>query len=168
MSRSRARARSATAVIRPARPADSARIAAMANRLNVMMGEPDGMFTTAVIRRDLFGKRPAVEGLVAESGGNVAGYALFHKGYDTDLAGANLILADMFVEEAQRRRGIGRRLMAALARIAVKRGARSVSWGVLTRNRSARAFYRKLGATDEGARVNDLYGRALTRLSGRS
>jgi hypothetical protein len=137
----------------------------MANRLNVMMGEEDCVFTAALVRRDLFGRKAAVEALVAESDGKVTGYVLYHDGYDSDLAARSLFLVDMFVEERSRRGGIGRRLMVAVANEAMRRGARSVSWAVLTRNRAARAFYKKLGAMDEGARVNELYANALERLA---
>ncbi|MGH9363405.1 MAG: GNAT family N-acetyltransferase, partial [Thermoanaerobaculia bacterium] len=43
-------------------------------------------------------------------------------------------------------RGAGRALLAALARLALRRGCGRMEWTVLAWNRSAIGFYRKLGA----------------------
>jgi GNAT superfamily N-acetyltransferase len=52
----------------------------------------------------------------------------------------------LLVHPAHRRRGIGRRLLVHLARIAVERGCGRMEWSVLDWNTPARDFYFKLGA----------------------
>ena len=67
---------------------------------------------------------------------------------------------------AHRRRGHGRELLRAVARLAVERGCGRFEWSVLDWNAPAIAFYRSLGATamDEWT-VFRLTGDALARLA---
>jgi ribosomal protein S18 acetylase RimI-like enzyme len=74
-------------------------------------------------------------------------------------------LDDIFVDEPARGRGVGRRLLVAVAAVAVNRGARSVWWGVRSSNHRARAYYAKLGATDDNARILELNEPALSALA---
>ena len=51
----------------------------------------------------LFGPRPAAEALIARSGAEAAGFALFFHTYSTFLGRRSLWLEDLFVQPAQRR-----------------------------------------------------------------
>jgi GNAT superfamily N-acetyltransferase len=114
----------------------------------------------------LFGERPAAEVLIAEVGGAAAGFALFFHNYSTFLARPGLYLEDLFVQPEHRGLGVGRRLMAALARIAVARGCGRFEWSVLDWNAPAIGFYRRLGAIGmEGWTVQRVSGEALQRLA---
>jgi len=95
----------------------------------------------------LFGARPCIEALVAESGADLLGFALFFTSYSTFLTRPGLYLEDLFVLEPHRRRGIGRALLARLAALALERGSGRVEWSVLDWNASAIAFYQSLGAS---------------------
>jgi ribosomal protein S18 acetylase RimI-like enzyme len=90
---------------------------------------------------------------VAEDGGKVIGYLLYHFGYDSDAAARNLHIADLYVERQARRRGVGTALMRAAAAIAVEAKAHELIWSVYKRNDLAASFYRKLGAQ----RVTDVF-----------
>ena len=61
-----------------------------------------------------------------------------------------LWLEDLFVKPEARGLGIGLKLMAALCRLAGKRGWYSVDWEVLDWNEPAMEFYRHHGAHDLG------------------
>jgi GNAT superfamily N-acetyltransferase len=114
----------------------------------------------------LFGDRPAAEVLIAEVDGAAAGFALFFHNYSTFLARPGLYLEDLFVQPEHRGLGVGRRLMAALARIAVARGCGRFEWSVLDWNAPAIGFYRRLGAIGmEGWTVQRVSGEALQRLA---
>ncbi|MDH5830958.1 GNAT family N-acetyltransferase [Luteimonas sp. M1R5S18] len=114
----------------------------------------------------LFGERPAAEVLIAEVGGAAAGFALFFHNYSTFLARPGLYLEDLFVQPEHRGLGVGRRLMAALARIAVARGCGRFEWSVLDWNAPAIGFYRRLGAIGmDGWTVQRVSGEALQRLA---
>ena len=117
------------------------------------------------ILRDGFGERPAFQVLIAELDGSAIGYALFTDGYNTDIPARAVWLDDIFVEKQARGQGIGRRLLASVARIAAVRGARSVWWGVRSANHRARAFYAGLGAKDDDARILELNDEALLALA---
>ena len=100
--------------------------------------------TEAQLREHGFGATPQFEALIAELDGKPVGMALFHKRFSTWLGTPTLFLEDIFVREAARGHGVGRRLMARLARIALERGWGRIDFHVLDWN-PARGFYRKLG-----------------------
>ncbi len=118
------------------------------------------------LRRTLFGARPAAEVLLAHRGAEPAGFALFFHNYSTFLGLPGIYLEDLFVRPEHRGGGVGRRLLAELARLAVERGCGRLEWSVLDWNESAIGFYRRLGAVamDEWT-VFRLTGDALERLS---
>ena len=152
-------------IIRPAGSRDAAAIARLANLLSRHEGLADDVSSEEQVLRDGFGERPAFEVLLAERDGAAIGYALFADGYNTDIAARAVWLNDIFVIDEARSRGVGRRLLAAVARAAVERGARSVCWGVRSANRRARAFYAELGAKDDDARILELNDDALKTLA---
>jgi GNAT superfamily N-acetyltransferase len=122
--------------------------------------------TEAGLREQLFGERPAAEVLIAEADGEPAGFALFFHTFSTFLGKRGLYLEDLFVRPAFRGLGLGKHLMAALARIAVQRDCGRFEWSVLDWNEPAIAFYRRLGAVgmDEWT-VQRLEGDALHALA---
>ncbi len=99
--------------------------------------------TEADIRRDGFGPERKFECLLAEIDGEAAGFALFFVNYSTFEGRAGLYLEDLFVAESGRGLGIGRAIMARLARLAGERGYARLDLSVLHWN-PARAFYERL------------------------
>lgn len=102
--------------------------------------------TEALLRETLFGDAPAAEVVLAESDGATAGFALWFRSYSTFLARPGIYLEDLFVFPEFRGRGIGRQLLAELARTALSRGYGRVEWAVLDWNTDAIRFYESLGA----------------------
>ncbi len=100
----------------------------------------------ALLHEMLFGARPAAEVILAHSGDEPAGFALFFHNYSTFLSRPGVYLEDLFVFPRYRGRGLGRVLLSRLARIAVERGCARLEWSVLDWNESAIGFYRRLGA----------------------
>lgn len=84
--------------------------------------------------------------LLAERNGQAIGYAVYFMTYSTFLARPTLFLEDIFVLEAERRKGVGHAFMQALAAEALKRGCGRMEWQVLTWNEPAINFYKGLGA----------------------
>lgn len=123
--------------------------------------------TEALLRESLFGPRPAAEVVLAFAGEEPAGFALFFHNFSTFLGRRGLYLEDLFVRPEWRGRGLGRMLLAHLARLAVERGCGRLEWWVLDWNTPAIEFYRSLGARamDEWT-VYRLTGDALARLAG--
>ncbi len=94
----------------------------------------------------LFGARPAAEALIAELDTQTAGYALFYPTFSSFLAVQGIWLEDLFVRPAQRRAGVGRALLAAVAARVRERGGERLEWAALDWNELALGFYRGLGA----------------------
>ncbi len=67
--------------------------------------------------------------------------------YSTFAARPTLYLEDLFVRPDDRGQGAGKALLAALARIAVRKGCARMEWTVLTINTPAIRFYNRLGAS---------------------
>jgi GNAT superfamily N-acetyltransferase len=151
--------------IRKAVETDAAEIARLANLFGRLEGEPEDIFSAAIVLRDGFGPKPAFEALLAERDGSAVGYALFDEFYNSEIPGRGLWLSDLFVEPGSRGKGLGKRLMAAVARAAVERGCVSLWWGVRNRNEKARAFYATLGVRDDDARILELNEDALVRMA---
>lgn len=100
----------------------------------------------AALAAHLFGPRPYAEVLVAEVDGDPAGFALFFHNYSTFLTKPGLYLEDLFVVPERRGLGLGRRILSALAALAVERGCGRLEWSVLKWNAPAIGFYERLGA----------------------
>ena len=94
----------------------------------------------------LFGDRPAAEVCLAYAGEEPVGFAAFFGSFSTFAGRPGIYLEDLFVEPNWRGRGIGRRLLAHVAHVAVTRGCDRMNWAVLPWNRPAIDFYRRLGA----------------------
>ncbi|MEJ2514125.1 MAG: GNAT family N-acetyltransferase [Gammaproteobacteria bacterium] len=93
----------------------------------------------------LSGSPPPVAALVAEADGRPVGFALYFRNFSTFLGRQGLYLEDLFVLPEWRGRGVGRRLMQALATEARRFGARRMDWSVLDWNAPAISFYRAIG-----------------------
>ncbi len=136
--------------IRSARAVDAQNIGRLARQfaeyLRSLGDQTEFKMNAEAYLRDGFGKRPAFSGLVAEDGGKVIGYLLYHLGYDSDAATRVLHVVDLYVERDARRQGAGRALMEAAAKIATEAGAEELVWSVYNLNELAASFYEKLGA----------------------
>lgn len=120
----------------------------------------------AALDAHLFGPRPYAEVLIAEAGGEPAGFALFFHSYSTFLTKPGIYLEDLFVVPHRRGLGLGRRLLAALAALAVERGCGRLEWSVLKWNTPAIGFYERLGAVPmEEWQVYRLAGEPLAALA---
>ena len=118
------------------------------------------------LRLQLFGPQPAAEVLIGEVDGEAAGFALFFHNFSTFLGKRGLYLEDLFVRTAFRGHGLGRHLMATLARLAVQRDCGRFEWSVLDWNELAIGFYRRIGAAGlDGWTVQRLEGDALHALA---
>ncbi len=134
--------------VRPATEADVELVYALIVALAEYEQAPEQVVgTPELLRRWLFGDRPAAEALIAEVDGAPAGFALFHGTFSTWECQPGIWLEDLFVLPEHRRYGVGRRLLGQLAKITVERGYTRLSWTALDWNEMALSFYRKIGAT---------------------
>src|SRR5215471_8982053 len=119
------------------------------------------------LRKSLFGDRPAAEVLLAHWDGKPAGYAVFFHNFSTFLGRAGIYLEDIFVEPELRGKGIGKALLARVAKIAKDRECGRLEWSVLDWNKPSIDFYLSLGAKpmDEWT-IFRMTEDAITRLAG--
>lgn len=156
-----------SARLRAAGPDDAAAIHRLIVDLATYEREPQAVVVTpAELRAQLAAARPPFECLLAEEDGAVVGFALYFHNYSTWRGRPGLYLEDLFVEPAFRGRGLGKRLLVELARIAVERGCARMEWAVLDWNAPAIGFYRSLGAQPLSEwTIFRLTGEPLLRLS---
>jgi GNAT superfamily N-acetyltransferase len=122
--------------------------------------------TEETLRTSLFGARPAAEVLIARADAEPAGFAVYFPTFSTFLGRPGVYLEDLYVSPPWRGRGLGRRLLAHVASVAVDRGYGRMEWSVLDWNDLALEVYRKIGARpmDEWT-VQRLAGDALRDLA---
>lgn len=106
------------------------------------------------MREDGFGARPIFEFFVAENNlGKIEGTAIFYYRYST-WKGKAIFLEDLVVKNAQRGKGIGKKLLDAIVQEAKDVDAKQVMWQVLDWNQPAIDFYKKLGADLDDEWIN--------------
>ncbi len=100
----------------------------------------------AMLDTALFGRRPRVFALIAEWDGKPAGFALWFYNFSTFRGRHGIYLEDVFVRPDHRGRGIGKALLAHLAKRCLEEGLARLEWWVLDWNEPSISFYRSLGA----------------------
>ena len=153
--------------IRAATPADLPLIAELIRALAAyedLAGEV--RFDEAVLGEKLFGARPYAEVLIGEVDGEPMAFALFFHNFSTFEGRPGIYLEDLFVRSEARGLGLGKALLAELARLAVERDCARLEWWVLDWNAPAIEFYRTQGARpmDEWT-VMRVEGAALAELA---
>jgi GNAT superfamily N-acetyltransferase len=133
--------------IRPATPHDVPTILGFIRELAEFEREPDAVLATeADLLRDGWGEPARFTAIIADYDGVPAGFALYFTTYSTWRGHHGIRLEDVYVTPSLRSHGIGRALLARLARIAVDQGCPRLEWDVLEWNESAISFYHRVGA----------------------
>jgi GNAT superfamily N-acetyltransferase len=133
--------------IRRVVPSDVERVVALTHELADYEKAPDEChLTVEQLHTALFGPRPALFGHVAEVDGEVVGFAVWFLSFSTWRGVHGLYMEDLFVRPEYRGAGLGRALLAALARECVEHGYARFEWSVLNWNTPAIEFYRSMGA----------------------
>lgn len=156
----------ASITIREANSGDATTIVALIRELAAFEHLEDQVrLAEADVVRDGFGERPYFECLIAAVDGEPAGFALYFHNYSTFEGRPGIYVEDVYVRESARGLGVGRKLMARLAAIALERGCRRLDLWVLHWN-PARDFYHRLGFRHMDAWLPyRLDGDALARLA---
>jgi hypothetical protein len=89
-------------------------------------------------------REPGFEALIAERGDEPVGFAIYAPVFWTTDCELSLFLKEIYVSDAVRGAGVGRALMAEMARIAEARGWTRLVWTVDRFNRRAIRFYKSL------------------------
>jgi len=122
--------------------------------------------TEADLLRDGFGPEPRFKAIVADDGtGKLLGNVIYSANYSTWIGRSVCYIDDFFVTEAARGKGVGKRLMAAVAAEAVADGHGRIALSVLHWN-PAREIYHRLGFKHEEEWLRySIAGDALEKLA---
>jgi GNAT superfamily N-acetyltransferase len=156
--------------IRPSSEADVATIVDLLEDLERFYGTtdfPDRNLRERQVTTLLFGPLPAARVLLAHDDEHAVGLASYSLLWPAAGVTASLYLKELYVQSSHRGRGIGRRLMARVCAIAADTGCSRVEWTTDRDNAAALAFYERLGAPANTAKV--MYrvdGADVARLAG--
>jgi diamine N-acetyltransferase len=154
-------------IVREAHPADAALVFEFIKALaeyEKLAGEV--VTNEAEVAAKLSGPNPRVFCDIAEWDGAPAGFALWFYNFSTFRGRHGIYLEDLFVKPQMRGHGIGKALLANLAKRAVATDCARVEWSVLDWNTLSIDFYKALGAVpmDEWT-IFRLTGDALNALA---
>jgi GNAT superfamily N-acetyltransferase len=133
--------------IRTATPADVPTILRFIRELALYEREPDAVVATEDdLLRDGWGPTPRFRAMIAEADAEAVGFALYFTSYSTWRGHHGIRLEDLYVTPSMRGKGIGKALLAQLARVAIDEGCPRLEWDVLEWNAPAIAVYERVGA----------------------
>ena len=133
--------------IRPARPGDATLVLALVRELAEYERLAHAVdATAAAIDAALFAPSPRVFCDIAEWSGEPVGVALWFLNFSSFRGRNGIYLEDIFVRPAFRGRGIGKALLAGLARRCMAEGWTRLEWAVLDWNTPSIEFYKRQGA----------------------
>ncbi len=102
--------------------------------------------TETQLQTALFGPEPKVFAHVVAEDGELVGCAIWFLNFSTWNGVHGIYLEDLYVTPDARGRGVGKALLAHLARLARERRCARLEWSVLDWNEPSIGFYRSLGA----------------------
>lgn len=102
--------------------------------------------TEDVLRASLFGDAPKAFCVIAQWDGVPVGFALYFYNFSTFLGKPGMYVEDLYVQPELRGKGIGKALLAHLAKQALEEGCGRLEWWVLDWNEPSINFYRSLNA----------------------
>ena len=83
------------------------------------------------LRKALFGEHPVAEVVVGDWDATPVGFALYFHNFSTFLGRPGIYLEDLYVKPKYRGKGVGRKLLAFVARLAKERNCGRLEWSVL-------------------------------------
>jgi GNAT superfamily N-acetyltransferase len=133
--------------------------------LLALLAEFDGcrdafVATEDQLRQAFFSSTPRAQVLIAVVDGQAIGLATYYPTFSTWQAKPGIWLDDLYVREGYRNRGVGKALMAELARTARGLGCGRIEWIVALSNDRGIAFYERRGATVDHTSRRVLLGAA--------
>jgi GNAT superfamily N-acetyltransferase len=132
-------------VVRPATAKDVDLLHRFSVDLATYEDQPKAVTATPeTLARDGFGNDPQFAALIAERAGVPLGFALYTFNYSVWTAARGIFIEDIWVVPSERRGGVARALMVALARECMTNGFKRIDLNVLDWN-PARGFYERLG-----------------------
>jgi GNAT superfamily N-acetyltransferase len=108
--------------------------------------EHEVVATVESLNESFFGQQPAAGALLAWSGSEPVGYAIYFFTFSSFVGRRGIWLEDVYVRPAFRHGGLGRALIKAVAEIGEEKNCGRYEWTALNWNKPALDFYQRLGA----------------------
>ena len=114
------------------------------------LAEYEGMIdkveaTEELLMQTIFHEKKA-EVIICEYDNKPVGFALFFHNFSTFLGKPGIYLEDLYVIKEMRHRGLGKRIISVLGKIALARNCGRLEWWCLDSNAKSIEFYLGLGA----------------------
>ena len=127
-------------------------------KLSASAASEEGALTSLEVERIRahgFGSSALFEAWVAQERANapIVAHAIITKGYDVRRGAPNVVLCELYVAPEQRRTGLARKMMSAVARRAREIGARELAITTGVENEVAQTFFNAVGAKRREAAV---------------
>ena len=137
--------------IRRASEQDFPAILGLIKEFSVFQGTPEKVTITLEQMKE---ERDLFQAFVAEAeDGAVVGFATFFFAYYS-WTGKALYLDDLYVQEAYRKQGTGKKLLNAVIDLATAHGCKKLRWQVSRWNTHAIGFYKSIGASIDEVEIN--------------
>lgn len=102
--------------------------------------------TEEILKESLFGEKSSAEVLIGYLDHQPVSIAIFFHNFSTFLGRPGIYLEDLFVRPSARGKGVGKKMLVHLAKLAKERQCGRLEWWVLDWNEPAIEFYKSLGA----------------------
>lgn len=134
--------------------ADLVDVLNLINELATFVGHSDKVENTVErMRLDGFGPKPIYGFFVAEHNGKIVGTSIYYYRYST-WKGKRLYLEDLVVSQAERGKGIGKRLFEVTLKKSLTENCSGIMWQVVSTNDRAIHFYKKYNTTFDTDFIN--------------
>jgi GNAT superfamily N-acetyltransferase len=154
--------------IRFATADDAALILSFIQELAAYENMSDEVVATEELILETVFRQNKAEVIIGEYQKKPVAFALFFHNYSTFLARPGIYLEDLYVKEAYRSMGFGKRILAFLAKLAQERNCGRLEWWCLDWNESSIGFYKSLGSVPmDQWTVYRLQGEALDQMANR-
>ncbi|PNT91098.1 GNAT family N-acetyltransferase [Clostridium thermosuccinogenes] len=106
----------------------------------------DEVTATEEILKDSLFHRKVAEAVIAEYEDKPVGYIIFFHNFSTFTGRPGIYLEDLYVRPEMRGKGLGKIMLAFLAKLAVERKCARFEWVCLDWNTPSIGFYKRMGA----------------------
>jgi len=131
--------------LRFATPDDAELLLDFMHKLGTFQKMRDKIIATEVGLRQLLSQGKG-EAIFGDYDGKTVGFAYFCQTSSAFIGQSGLYIDGFLVDESMRFKGLGKIMMAFMAKLALERGCQRLEWGCLDWNEPSIKFYRDLGA----------------------
>ena len=107
---------------------------------------PEAVHATEELLEEWMFEKNRSEAIFAMVDGTEVGFVFFYQTFPAYLGKGGIYIDDLYIDPEYRGRGIGKKLISHMAKVALERKCARIEWCCLNWNESSMEFYRSLGA----------------------